>query len=162
MNGITNDEEGSRKSTESNNPASLSTAMAHTTWISHPLKEEPPAKTVCLIIIILTVTSIVGWSFENVGFALISLILLTASMSRYFCPTHYTLDTEIFTVSHLGMRRHHHWINFRRAIIHPDGIFISPFTSPHRLDSFRGQFLRTTNPDEIYHVVRQHIQTDAT
>ena len=135
--------------------------MDQLTWTSHPLKEAPLPKTLSLILIITIVTCIVGWSFESRGFALVSLILLTTAMSRYFCPTHYALDAESITVSHLGIKKQYQWVDFHRADRHPDGIFISPFIKPNRLDTFRGQFLRTAHPDELYHVIRRHIQNDA-
>jgi len=129
-------------------------------WTSHPLREEPLAKSVLLVLIILSVALIVGVSFQSITFAFLSLVLLTAAMSRYFFITRYALDDRGFTISHIGMRRQYLWTNFRRATIHPDGIFLSPFVKPHRLDTFRGQFLRSKNPAEIYHVVQKHIDID--
>ncbi len=130
------------------------------TWTSHPLREEPLAKSFLLVLIILGVAFIVGVSFQSITFASLSLVLLTAAMSRYLFITRYAIDAHGFTISHIGMRRQYLWTNFRRAAIHPDGIFLSPFVKPHRLDTFRGQFLRSKNPAEIYHVVKKHIAID--
>ena len=132
------------------------------TWTSHPLREEPLAKSVLLVLIILGVAFIVGVSFQSISFAFLSLALLTAAMTRYFFTTHYVLDPRGFTISHIGMRRQYLWTNFRRAARHPNGVFLSPFAKPHRLDTFRGQFLRSKNPAEIYHVVQKHIAIDPT
>ena len=133
---------------------------ASKTWTSHPLREEPLAKSVLLVLIILGVAFIVGVSFQSITFALLSVVLLTAAMTRYFFPTRYVLDDRGFTISHIGTHRQYSWTNFRRAARHPDGIFLSPFAKPHRLDTFRGQFLRSKNPAEIYHVVQKHIAID--
>ena len=130
------------------------------TWTSHPLREEPLAKSFFLVLIILSVALIVGVSFQSITFAFLSLVLLTAAMTRYFFLTRYVLEAHGFTISHIGMRRQYLWTSFRRAAIHPDGIFLSPFAKPHRLDTFRGQFLRSKNPAEIYHVVQKHIAID--
>ncbi|MDP6038661.1 MAG: hypothetical protein QGG64_08935 [Candidatus Latescibacteria bacterium] len=135
--------------------------MQPQSWTSHPLKEEPPQKSILLILIILSISTIVHISFASGIFAFLSAILLTTAMSRYFLPTHYTIDTKFLTISHLGTNRQHPWTNFRRAVCHPDGIFLSPFTPPHRLDAFRGQFVRTPNSDEVYHVIQQHINTES-
>ncbi len=131
------------------------------TWVSHPLREEPLAKSVLLVLIILGVAFIVGASFQSIIFTFLSLVLLTAAMSRYFFITRYVIDAHGFTISHIGTHKYL-WTNFRRATIHPDGIFLSPFVKPHRLDTFRGQFLRSKNPFEIYHVVQKHINIDPT
>ncbi len=130
------------------------------TWTSHPLREEPLAKSFLLVLIILGIAFIAGVSFQSITFASLSLILLTAAMSRYLFITRYAIDAHGFTISHIGMRRQYLWTNFRRATRHPDGIFLSPFAKPHRLDTFRGQFLRSKNPAEIYHVVKKHIAID--
>ena len=133
---------------------------ASKTWTSHPLREEPLAKSFLLVLIILSVASIVGVSFQSITFALLSVALLTAAMTRYFFPTCYIIDDRGFTIAHIGTRRQYLWTNFRRAAIHPDGVFLSPFAKPHRLDTFRGQFLRSKNPSEIYHVVQKYIAID--
>ena len=127
-------------------------------WVSHPLKEERVAKSITLIVIILFVSIIAHTQFESALFGFVALVLLTASMSRYFFPTRYTIDPTNFTVSHAGMNRTYIWSDFRRAVLHPDGIFVSPFAKKNRLDSFRGQFLRTPHSQEIYNVVQQYIQ----
>ena len=130
------------------------------TWTSHPLREEPLAKSVLLVLIILSVAFIVGMSFQSISFAFLSLALLTAAMSRYLFITRYVIDAHGFTISHIGMHRQYLWTNFRRVTIHPDGVFLSPFVKPHRLDTFHGQFLRSKNPAEIYHAVEKHIAID--
>ena len=132
------------------------------TWKSHPLHDEPPAKSVCLIFIIIITSFVIGWSFQSNLFAILSFVLLTITMSRYFLPTHYTIDETGITISLLGNNRKYPWTQFNRADQHPDGIFLSPFTRPHRLDTFRGQFLKTgAQTNEIFHVVQQHITQNA-
>ena len=123
------------------------------------MREEPLAKSVLLVLIILCVAFVVGISFQSVSFAFLALALLTAAMSRYFFATRYVLDARGFTISHIGTRKYS-WTNFRRVVRHSDGVFLSPFAKPHRLDTFRGQFLRSKKPAEIYHVVQQHINID--
>ena len=135
--------------------------MQPQSWTSHPLKEEPPQKSISLIFIITGVSIIAHLSFDSSIFAFLSCALLTTAMSRYFLPTQYQIDSQGLTISHFGTRRQHPWTNFRRAVRHPNGIFLSPFTHPHRLDAFRGHFVRTTNSDEVYHVIQHYINTES-
>ena len=135
--------------------------MQSATWVSHPLREEPVAKSVALAVVILGVSLIVGMSFQSGAFAFVALALLVVAMARYFFATRYVLDEAGVGISHLGVRRHYAWAQFRRVARHPNGVFLSTFAKPHRLDPFRGQFLRATNPDEICHVVRQYIARPA-
>lgn len=132
--------------------------MKPITWTSHPLRDEARSKSALLIAMILGASLAVGFSFESIGFAILALCVLSASVSRYFLPTHYALDAEGIAISHIGLRRHHPWGHFRRADRHPDGVFLSPFVQPHRLDTFRGHFLRADScADEVYHAVRSLI-----
>lgn len=135
--------------------------MQSATWVSHPLREESVAKSATLMVVILCVSLIVGMSFQSGAFAFVALALLVVAMARYFFATRYVLDEAGVGISHLGVRRHYAWAQFRRVARHPNGVFLSTFAKPHRLDPFRGQFLRATNPDEICHVVRQYIARPA-
>jgi len=132
--------------------------MNSITWTSHPIKDEPRLKSACLIFIIIATSIIIGWSFQSNTFAWVSFILLTLAMARYFLSTKYTLDETGVTISILGYQKPFTWAQFNRADQHADGIFLSPFSTPHRLDTFRGQFLKTgAQTHEIFHVVQQHI-----
>lgn len=119
-------------------------------WTVHPLRHEPPVKTALLVLIILGVPVLVALAFETPAFGFLAAVLLTASMSRYFAPTRYALLQEHVLIAHLGARRTTPWGRFRRHAVLPDGVFLSPFVRPHRLDPFRGCFLRyRDNRDEV-------------
>ena len=136
--------------------------MALISWISHPLRDEPGFKSSMLIVIIIGVSTLVGFSFRGLGYACLSAVILGAAMSRYLLPTRYTLDRTGVIISHLGIRRSLPWTRFQRIDRHADGVFLSPFKHPNRLDTFRGYFLRADHRvDEVLHVVQQHIADDA-
>jgi hypothetical protein len=133
--------------------------MDPVSWTSHPLRDESRQKSACLICIILGTAFIIGWSFQSTPLGCLSFALLMAAMSRYFLPTHYTCGENEISISHIGHRRSFSWTLFARADQHPDGIFLSPFRKAHRLDTFRGHFLKTgAQTREIFHVVQQHLQ----
>jgi hypothetical protein len=127
-------------------------------WSAHPLLDESPAKSTLLFTIILGLSVAVTLSFESGGYGFLTFGLLTASLSRYFFFTRYALDASGVQISHLSMRRKIPWTQIRRRRIYPDGIFLSPFNRPNRLDSFRGCFLRfAENRDEVIQFVQSHI-----
>ncbi len=130
-------------------------------WTVHPLLHEPPVKTVLLILSVLGLSILVAIAFEAPAFGFMSAVLLTASMSRYFLPTRYALQESHILIAHAGTRRRIPWSRIRRHTVAPDGVFLSPFASPHRLDPFRGCFLRLhDNRDEVIAYVRTRL-TDA-
>ena len=131
-------------------------------WTVHPLLQESRFKSTSLIAIISILSVTVGSSFEGTGWGFLTFAVLTAAMSRYFLPTRYTLNDQGVTISHLGNRKHLPWAGFHRAVPQPDGVFLSPFNSPHRLDTFRGCFIRfRDNQNEVLNVVQNHIPPKA-
>ena len=118
-------------------------AMLH--WIIHPLAEEPKFKSILLAILIVGLPIGAVFSFDGLIHGVISLAVLAASLSRYFLPTHITLDSEGVHTSHLVWRRRRSWREFRRADLHEDGVFLSPFARSSRMDPFRGYFLTFRN-----------------
>ena len=131
-------------------------------WAVHPLLDEPRAKSGLLIAILLALSAGVSISFESVGYGLLTLGLLTASLSRYFLPTRYALDARGVVISHLSVRRQIPWGRFRRVCVYPEGVFLSPFSRPNRLEPFRGCFLRFgKHRDEVIHGVQTHIDCGA-
>ena len=131
-------------------------------WTVHPFLQESRFKSTLLIAIILVLSVTIAFSFKGAGWGFLTLAVLTAAMSRYFLPTRYTLNDRGVTISHLGSRRHLPWAGFHRAVPQPDGVFLSPFNNPHRLDTFRGCFIRfKDNQNEVLSVVQNHIPPKA-
>lgn len=127
-------------------------------WTTHPLLDEPRAKSALLIVILVALGSAVTISFGGVLYGAATVGVLGAAMSRYLFATTYTLDESGLTTSHLMWTRHRSWNDFRRADVHADGIFLSPSERPTRLDSFRGLFLPgCDNSAEIAAIVARHV-----
>ena len=148
---------------ESALPASAETGSgAELAWSSHPLAQEPRGRSVVLGVVIGAVSLASALAFQGLGYGLISLVVLTGSMSRYFLPTRYRLDAVGVRASHLGRSRTQAWEQIRRAEPRRDGVFLSPFPRPSRLDSFRGIYLRFhDNQDEVREFVQAHVAAAA-
>ena len=99
----------------------------------------------------------VGVSFGGAGYGLLAGVLLGASLGRYFVPTRFELDAEGVIVRFLGQTRRVPWGAVRRVAVGREGVFLSPFAEPSRLDSFRGTLLRFAgNGDEVVSFVQRH------
>ncbi|MDE3000515.1 MAG: hypothetical protein OXU79_15700 [Gemmatimonadota bacterium] len=133
-------------------------SAAELRWTVHPLLEEPPAKTGLLILVILGLSILIAVEFDAPAYGFLTAALLTASMSRYFLPTRYALQERHILIAHLGAKRTLPWNRIRRHTVAPDGVFLSPFARPHRLDPFRGCFLRRReNLEEIIDYVQARL-----
>ena len=110
-------------------------------WTAHPLREEPAWKSAALGAVIVGFSTLAAASLGGAVYGLISLLALAGATARYLLPTRYVLDDQEMAWRQLTWRRRS-WSAFRRVDRHADGIFLSPFRRPSRLDSFRGVFLR--------------------
>ena len=131
-------------------------------WRSHPVVEESPVRGVLLSASILGISAAVGLSFGGWGYGLLSFLLLSWALVRFFLPTRYRLDGDGAETSCLGSGRRLPWSGIRRARLDSKGVFLSPFDRPSRLDAYRGIFLRFSgNRDEVMRFVR-HCLPDCT
>lgn len=140
----------------------MSATSCELRWTSHLLRDEAGWKSLALIVLIAGFSAGACYSLEGIVYALIACAVLVAAMSRYLLPIHYCLTEREVAVTHAGMTRRLPWDCFQNFRIHPDGVFLSPFRRPSRLDSFRGCFLRfKDNRDEVLAVVRAGVQNRA-
>lgn len=113
----------------------------HLSWVVHPLLQESPLKSAALVGAIAGFSLVAALSLEGTVYGLVSLLVLALSTARYFLPTRYSVD-EAGVSSGLLNPRPHPWREFARADERPDGLLLSPFVRPSRLDSYRGVYLR--------------------
>ena len=128
-------------------------------WTAHPLRDEPAWKSAALGALIVGFSALAAASLGGAVYGLISLVALAAATVRYLLPTRYLLDDQEASWRQLTWRRRS-WSTFRRVDRHADGIFLSPFRRPSRLDSFRGVFLRFgpgVDADEVVALARDRV-----
>jgi hypothetical protein len=127
-------------------------------WTSHPLRENPWPRSALLGAIAAGVSLAAALSFEGVGYGLLSLGVLGAALAPYFFPTHYQLDEQGVQIRHLGRSRQRPWGQFCRIDRCREGVFLSPFARPSRLDAFRGCLLRAPrDPEAVRHFAQRHV-----
>ncbi|MCH7947480.1 MAG: hypothetical protein IIC66_06740, partial [candidate division Zixibacteria bacterium] len=66
-------------------------------WSCHPLKKRPLVSVAVTLFVIFAVTY-VYYSFDSVGFALLTFIVFSLSLARYYFPTHYRLSEKGVTI----------------------------------------------------------------
>lgn len=128
-------------------------------WTAHPLRDEPAWKSAALAAAIAGFSGLAAAGLGGAVYGLISLAVLAASTARYLLPTRYVLDDREAAWRHLTWHRRS-WSAFRRVDRHDDGIFLSPFRRPSRLDSFRGVFLRfgpDVDADQVVSLARARV-----
>ena len=131
-------------------------------WKVHPLRQEKASKSLSLIVIVTTVSWSAAYSFGHFGYGLLSLCVLVFSLAHYFFPSRYRLDETGVSRDLLGSHTRRAWTDFRRVDARSNGLFLSPFDRPSRLDPFRGLFLPFhAEGDQVVYYVQQHVNLRA-
>lgn len=95
------------------------------TWRAHPAWERPLAGLaagVCVFALALSVYSFSG----TTAWAVVSAVVLSLSLSRFFFATHYEVDADAITMRASFGRRRLVWSEIRRAEFGPRGAWLSP------------------------------------
>lgn len=110
-------------------------------WRYHPAAKDK-IRTTLAATVILAFGVFVWWYSQSTIFALLAVLILTASLGVFFFPTRYTLAEEGLTVEFLGTKQVKKWNSFVRAEPEKNGIFLSPFARKNFLEHYRGIFVR--------------------
>ncbi len=110
-------------------------------WKTHPMKDSWKATAGAISAIVLAAMSVFLIS-GNLVFSAISLLILVFSLSPFFFPTEYQLGPDSISVKGPFSRKLRSWSYFRRYYPDRKGVFLSPFSRPSRLESFRGIYVR--------------------
>ena len=131
-------------------------------WTSHPLKKSRK-KTIYLISALFLIWSLVFWATAySWAFLFLAVLILMASLSPFFFPTRYELTQDKVKVHFLAAKKEKAWSEFRSYYPDKNGVFISPFAKPNRLENYRGLYLRyERNQEEVLSFVKAKINYQA-
>lgn len=81
-----------------------------------------------------------------------------SSLSPFFFPTRYELSEDKVKVYFLAVKKEKTWSEFRSYYPEKNGVFISPFAKPSRLENYRGIYLRyDKNQEAVLDFVKSRI-----
>jgi hypothetical protein len=126
-------------------------------WKYHPVREG--GWRLVAVAAFLVGTPILVGSLYGPFYVLLSLVILGASLGTYFLPTEYTLYTGGLETRFIGVTRRFVWDQFRSFYPDRNGVLLSPFPAPSRLENFRGLFVRfSQNRDAVLAIVRERVR----
>jgi hypothetical protein len=125
-------------------------------WTYHPVKEGG-WRLGAVIAFLVGVPLIVGWLYGPF-FILLAVVILGGSLGTYFLPTDYTLYAGGLETRFIGVTRRFTWDQFRSFYPDRNGVLLSPFPVPSRLENFRGLFVRfSRNREAVLAIVRERV-----
>jgi len=126
-------------------------------WTAHPLKRKPLAA-VLVTIFILVVGFLVLLTTGSKAFGTLALVVLFASLAKFYLPTKYRLTDKRVTIKSTTQTIHKNWSQFRSFYPDRNGVLLSPFVQPSRLENFRGAYLIfENNKEEVLRFVESQI-----
>ena len=132
--------------------------MVKLSWCSLPFKEHR-RKTVLLIIFLIVVGVGLYFSF-GLYWLIFAYILLVGSIFSYFLPAYYSMDEAGITIKGIIAEHKKSWAQFKSYYPDKNGVLLSPFLKPTRLENFRGIYIRfCNNREEVISFISAHITT---
>lgn len=112
-------------------------------WKVHLARERPGG--LFLVAFVVVLAALLGL-LKGPAYALLGPALIVLWVLDFLLPVAYRLTEEGVEVRQLVPRSSLLWKKVKRCVKTKEGIFLSPFSKPCRLDAYRGVFLRNVPP----------------
>lgn len=127
-------------------------------WTVHPVRRRPVVSILVTAFIIL-VTAAVFYTTDSRVFGVLALVVMLLSLAKFYFPTRYGFDSEGVTIGTTTQSIRKQWSQYRSYYPDKNGVLLSPFSEPSRLENFRGLYIMTERDkrEEVIRYVEEHI-----
>jgi hypothetical protein len=130
-------------------------------WTVHPIKRNWKVSAGLGLFLVILCAAIY-FSFSSATFLLLSVVILVSSLASFFFPTTYTLRDDCITVRSLLRRFSRQWGFFKSYYPDKNGVLLSPFSSPSRLENFRGVYIKFGhNRAEVVDFIKEKMENQS-
>ena len=131
-------------------------------WTVHPLVENW-RKSILLGVFLTLLFIGIYWGFQSIYIALLSAIFLLGSLYKYFLPFHHHCEADKLIITSCCYRLERPWDTFRSFYVDGNGVLLSPFARPTRLENFRGVYVRfgQHSPEEVIDFITSKISPES-
>ncbi len=130
-------------------------------WTVHPIVENW-RKSVLLGLFLALLLFGIYLGFQSIYVALISGIVLIGSLYKYFLPFHHRCEADRLIITSCCYKLERSWETFRSFYVDANGVLLSPFARPTRLENFRGVYVRfgKHTPEEVVDFISSKIKSE--
>jgi hypothetical protein len=126
-------------------------------WSSHPVKKRTTIS-ILVVLFLLAVWLVVYLTTSSLFLTGLSVVIMLASLASFFVPTRYELDQEKVGIHYVLGKKERPWSAFRSFYVDKNGVLLSPFPKPSRLENFRGIYVRfDQNKERVVDFVKSKI-----
>lgn len=127
-------------------------------WSTHPVKKKASIS-ILVVVFLLVIWLVVYLTTSSLFLTFLSVVIMLVSLSSFFLPTYYELDQDKIRIRYFFTRREREWSAFRSFYVDRNGVLLSPFQRPSRLENFRGIYVRfNRNKDQVVDFVKSKIR----
>ena len=106
-------------------------------WSAHPARERAVAA-LAASIAVLGFGALIGIASGAVGWGVVSVAVLLASLNRFFLPSRFSIDDDGITARYPLRSQRFRWGEIRRFIVDNRGGYLSTRARRSRFDAFSG------------------------
>jgi hypothetical protein len=129
-------------------------------WTFHKAKQNWWI-TAGVTILIFVLAVLVYSATDSRTFTVLALLLLFMSLSRFYLPITYRLTDRRIMIKTMTQTTYKEWSQYRTCYPDKNGILLSPFIQPTRLENFRGIFLLfNNNKAQVTDFVQRHLNKE--
>jgi len=122
-------------------------------WRIWPMKDR---KKLAIFVSVVFPFLLVVYLTSGIYWTVFSIIVFAFSLGQFLTPTTYILDHEGVTVKRPFYTLKKPWSAFKRYEVDKNGVFLSPFSKPRRIEAYRGIYLIAhKNRDEVADFVKK-------
>ena len=124
-------------------------------WSVHPIKKNWKVS-VGVVSFLVILCAAIYFSFHSIAFLILSIVIFVGSLAPFFFSTTYILQNDCVIVRSLLRGFSRQWDSFSSYYPDKNGVLLSPFSSPSRLENFRGIYVRFShNRSEVVSFIRE-------
>jgi uncharacterized membrane protein YgaE (UPF0421/DUF939 family) len=123
--------------------------MEKLTWVCHPAKIKKTAAVLVLIFMHMMFV-VIYLITESLIMVILAGLIFMGTLSTFFFPSRYEVSKDRVKVKYLVNKVEKEMNSFRSFYPDKNGVLLSPFLKPSRLENFRGLYLRYhRNKEEV-------------
>jgi len=115
--------------------------MEMLSWVSHPARIRRTA--LLLVLVFMHAVFIMVYLItSSILMITLAALIFTATLSTFFFPTKYEISKNRVKIKYLVNKVDKDMNSFRSYYPDKNGVLLSPFPKPSRLENFRGVYVR--------------------
>ncbi len=127
-------------------------------WTCHPAKRNRLV-TAAVTVFVGLIVVIVYLLTYSIFFTVLAFVIMTGSLAAFYFPTRYRMTGEEIFIKTTTQTLCKKWSQYRSYYPDKNGVLLSPFVKPSRLENFRGTYIRFwNNKDEVVAFIKEMIE----